>query len=81
MIEKAEDVDIHFKKLTFIKTKKQKNKKINYWLINKIIKQWFSYINKSISVSNLSFNFMSMLTWLYNHLPNVINKKGAYFIF
>lgn len=23
---------------------------------------------------------MSMLTWLYNHLPNAINKKGAYFV-
>lgn len=41
----------------------------------KFIKQQFSYINKSISVSNLSFNFMSMSTRLYNHFPKIINKR------
>lgn len=51
-----------FKKLILIKTKK-------LLIINKFIKQWFSYINKLISVYQIliTFNFMSMFTWVMKY--------------
>jgi hypothetical protein len=70
IIKEAEST---FKKLILIKQK--------LLIINKFIKQWFSYINKLISVYQIliTFNFMSMFTWVmkYNFfffLAIIINK-------
>lgn len=54
-------------RINFQKTNFNQNKKL--LIINKFIKQWFSYINKLISVYQIliTFNFMSMFTWVMKY--------------